>query len=152
MLKINFTDEQLDFINEVKKEVGQQYVWHLLEYERVCRALKHCPSSEEMKQNSGETRDGKWQFIIGGLKESGYIIERTVEDEMEYTRIHDTCYLMAENYVARFFKQRTTDQQKEIAVQAVRSYMKTQLDATEDKFKQAVIDAQEAVVREIYSE
>ena len=80
----NFTKEQLDLINKIKKTFNLQVVWHYLEYLRIERKIGHAPSIEELCANGGETESGTWALSIGGLKELGFIGQKsrveTVED------------------------------------------------------------------------
>ena len=80
----NFTKEQLDLINTIKKTFNLNVVWHFLEYLRIEREIGHAPSIEELVSNAGETTAGTWALSIGGLKELGFIGQKsrveTVED------------------------------------------------------------------------
>ena len=80
----NFTKEQLDLINTIKKTFNLNVVWHYLEYLRIEREIGHAPSIEELCANGGETASGTWALSIGGLKEFGFIGQKsrveTVED------------------------------------------------------------------------
>lgn len=81
---MNFTKEQLDLINKIKKTFNLQVVWHYLEYLRIEREIGHAPSIAELCANGGETEGGTWALSIGGLKELGFIGTKsrveTVED------------------------------------------------------------------------
>lgn len=80
----NFTKEQLDLINTIKKTFNLNVVWHFLEYLRIEREIGHAPSIEELCANGGETESGTWALSVGGLKELGFIGQKsrveTVED------------------------------------------------------------------------
>lgn len=80
----NFTTEQLNFINEIKKTLGSEFIWKYLEILRIERELGHFPSIQELVTNGGETTYGSWCIAVGSLKEAGFITEKsrveTVED------------------------------------------------------------------------
>ena len=80
----NFTKEQLDLINTIKKTLGSEFIWKFLEYLRIENELGHTPSIEELVSNAGETTYGSWCIAVGSLKEAGFITKKsrveTVED------------------------------------------------------------------------
>ena len=80
----NFTKEQLDLINTIKKTFNLQVAWHYLEYLRIENELGHTPSIEELVSNAGETTAGSWCIAVGSLKEAVFITKKsrveTVED------------------------------------------------------------------------
>ena len=76
----NFTKEQLDLINKIKKTFNLQVVWHYLEYLRIENELGHTPSIEELVSNAGETTYGSWCIAVGSLKEAGFIKTDKVEE------------------------------------------------------------------------
>lgn len=73
----NFTKEQLNLINDIKKTLGADCVWKYLEYLRVENEIGHTPSIAELVSNAGETTAGTWCLAIGGLKEAGFIQKKT---------------------------------------------------------------------------
>ena len=79
-----FTKEQLQLINDIKKTLGQDIIWKFFEYLRVEQELGHTPSIAELVSNAGETTAGSWCLAVGGLKEAGFIQKKsrveTVED------------------------------------------------------------------------
>lgn len=79
-----FTKEQLELVNTIKKTFNLNVVWHYLEYLRIEREIGHEPSIAELVANGGETEAGTWALSIGGLKELGFIGKKsrveTVED------------------------------------------------------------------------
>ena len=89
----NFTKEQLDLINTIKKTLGSDCVWKFLEYLRIENELGHTPSIEELVSNAGETTAGSWCLAIGGLKEAGFITKKsrveTVEDMLWNSEVLD---------------------------------------------------------------
>lgn len=78
-----FTKEQLNLINEVKKNFNINVVWHFLEYLRIEREIGHEPSIAELVANGGETEAGTWAMSIGGLKELGFIGKKTRVETIE---------------------------------------------------------------------
>ena len=80
----NFTTEQLNLINDIKKTLGSEFVWKFLEILRIERELGHFPSIQELVTNGGETTAGSWCIAVGSLKEAGFITKKsrveTVED------------------------------------------------------------------------
>ena len=80
----NFTTEQLNFINDIKKTLGSEFIWKYLEILRIERELGHFPSIQELVTNGGETTAGSWCIAVGSLKEAGFITKKsrveTVED------------------------------------------------------------------------
>ena len=81
-----FTKEQLELINCIKKTFNLTVVWHYLEYLRIEREIGHTPSIAELCANGGETEAGTWSMSIGGLKEMGFLGKKsrvqTIEDTM----------------------------------------------------------------------
>ena len=79
-----FTKEQLELVNTIKKTFNLNVVWHYLEYLRIEREIGHEPSIAELVANGGETEAGTWALSIGGLKELGFIGKKsrveTIED------------------------------------------------------------------------
>lgn len=79
-----FTKEQLELVNTIKKTFNLNVVWHYLEYLRIEREIGHEPSIAELVSNAGETTAGTWALSIGGLKELGFIGKKsrveTIED------------------------------------------------------------------------
>ena len=78
-----FTKEQLNLINEVKKNFNINVVWHFLEYLRIENEIGHEPSIAELVANGGETEAGTWAMSIGGLKELGFIGKKTRVETIE---------------------------------------------------------------------
>ena len=80
----NFTTEQLNLINDIKKTLGSEFIWKYLEILRIERELGHFPSIQELVTNGGETTAGSWCIAVGSLKEAGFITKKsrveTVED------------------------------------------------------------------------
>lgn len=78
-----FTKEQLQLINDIKKTLGQDIIWKFFEYLRVEQELGHTPSIAELVSNAGETTAGSWCLAVGGLKEAGFIHKRTRVETIE---------------------------------------------------------------------
>lgn len=80
----NFTKEQLNFINDIKKELGLEYVWRFFEIKRIESEIGHMPSIDELTANGGESTRGTWCLAVGGLSEAGFLTKKsrveTVED------------------------------------------------------------------------
>ena len=80
----NFTTEQLNLINDIKKTLGSEFIWKFLEILRIERELGHFPSIQELVTNGGETTAGSWTIAVGSLKEAGFLTKKsrveTVED------------------------------------------------------------------------
>lgn len=79
-----FTRGQLQFVNDMKKKLGQDIIWKFFEYLRVEDEIGHSPSIAELVANAGETTEGSWCMAVGGLKEAGFITKKsrveTIED------------------------------------------------------------------------
>lgn len=73
----NFTTEQLNLINDIKKTLGSEFIWKYLEILRIERELGHFPSIQELVTNGGETTYGSWCIAVGSLKEAGFITKKT---------------------------------------------------------------------------
>lgn len=80
----SFTKSQLQFINDIKKELGLEYVWRFFEIKRIESEIGHMPSIDELTANGGESTRGTWCLAVGGLSEAGFITKKsrveTVED------------------------------------------------------------------------
>ena len=72
-----FTKSQLQFINDMKKKLGQDIIWKFFEYLRIEDEIGHSPSIAEWVENGGDTTEGSWFCAIGGLKEAGFITKKT---------------------------------------------------------------------------
>ena len=72
-----FTRSQLQFVNDMKKKLGQDIIWKFFEYLRIEDEIGHSPSIEELVANGGDTTEGSWCCAIGGLKEAGFITKKT---------------------------------------------------------------------------
>ena len=72
-----FTRSQLQFINDMKKKLGQDIIWKFFEYLRIEDEIGHSPSIAELVANAGNTTAGSWFCAIGGLKEAGFITKKT---------------------------------------------------------------------------
>ena len=72
-----FTKSQLQFINDMKKKLGQDIIWKFFEYLRIEDEIGHSPSIAELVANAGDTTEGSWCCAIGGLKEAGFITKKT---------------------------------------------------------------------------
>ena len=79
-----FTKSQLQFVNDMKKKLGQDIIWKFFEYLRIESEIGHSPSIAELVANAGDTTEGSWCCAIGGLKEAGFIHKKsrveTIED------------------------------------------------------------------------
>ena len=88
-----FTRGQLQFVNDMKKKLGQDIIWKFFEYLRVEDEIGHSPSIPELVANAGETTEGSWCMAVGGLKEAGFIHKKTrvetVEDIMWKSELLD---------------------------------------------------------------
>ena len=78
-----FTRGQLQFVNNMKKTLGQDIIWKFFEYLRVEDEIGHSPSIAELVANAGETTEGSWCMAVGGLKEAGFIQKKTRVQTME---------------------------------------------------------------------
>lgn len=80
----SFTKSQLQFINDIKKELGLEYVWRFFEIKRIESEIGHMPSIDELTANGGESTRGTWCLAVGGLSEAGFLTKKsrveTVED------------------------------------------------------------------------
>ena len=72
-----FTKSQLQFINDMKKKLGQDIIWKFFEYLRIETEIGHSPSIAELVANGGDTTEGSWCCAIGGLKEAGFLTKKT---------------------------------------------------------------------------
>lgn len=72
-----FTKSQLQFVNDMKKKLGQDIIWKFFEYLRIEDEIGHSPSIAELVANAGNTTEGSWFCAIGGLKEAGFITKKT---------------------------------------------------------------------------
>ena len=72
-----FTRSQLQFVNDMKKKLGQDIIWKFFEYLRIEDEIGHSPSIAELVANAGDTTEGSWCCAIGGLKEAGFITKKT---------------------------------------------------------------------------
>lgn len=92
----NFTREQLELINSIKKTLGQDFIWPYLEYFRIEMELGHSPSIDELVANGGETKYGSWCIAVGAFKEAGYLKEKTriqtVEELLWGSNFQDTLW------------------------------------------------------------
>lgn len=79
----NFTREQLVFINNIKKELGLEYVWRFFEIKRIEDELGHMPSIDELTANGGESTRGTWCLAVGGLTEAGFLTKKTRMQSVE---------------------------------------------------------------------
>lgn len=91
-----FTKSQLQFINDMKKKLGQDIIWKFFEYLRIESEIGHSPSIAELVANAGDTTEGSWCCAIGGLKEAGFITKKTrvqtVEDLLFESNLMDTLW------------------------------------------------------------
>lgn len=78
-----FTRGQLQFVNNMKKTLGQDIIWKFFEYLRVEDEIGHSPSIAELVANAGETTEGSWCMAVGGLKEAGFIQKKSKVQSME---------------------------------------------------------------------
>lgn len=72
-----FTRGQLQFINDIKKELGLEYVWRFFEIKRIESEIGHMPSIDELTANGGESTRGTWCLAVGGLTEAGFLTKKT---------------------------------------------------------------------------
>lgn len=79
----DFTKEQLNLINEIKKTLGSDFIWKYLEILRIENELGHFPSIQELVSNAGETTYGSWCIAVGSLKEAGFIQKKSKVQTME---------------------------------------------------------------------
>ena len=78
-----FTRSQLQFVNDMKKKLGQDIIWKFFEYLRIEDEIGHSPSIAELVANAGDTTEGSWCCAIGGLKEAGFITKKTRVETVE---------------------------------------------------------------------
>ena len=78
-----FTRSQLQFVNDMKKKLGQDIIWKFFEYLRIEDEIGHSPSIAELVANAGDTTEGSWCCAIGGLKEAGFIHKKTRVETVE---------------------------------------------------------------------
>lgn len=92
----DFTTEQLNLINEIKKTLGSEFIWKYLEILRIERELGHFPSIQELVSNGGETTYGSWCIAVGSLKEAGFLTKKTriqtVEELLWQSNFQDTLW------------------------------------------------------------
>lgn len=98
-----FTKEQLELINTIKKTFNLNVVWHYLEYLRIEREIGHEPSIAELVANGGETEAGTWALSIGGLKELGFIGKKsrveTIEDMLWKSEFLDLLWTLVKPHM-----------------------------------------------------
>lgn len=91
-----FTKSQLNFINDIKKELGLEYVWRFFEIKRIESEIGHMPSIDELTANGGESTRGTWCLAVGGLTEAGFLTKKTrvqtVEDLLFESNLMDTLW------------------------------------------------------------